>query len=135
MALSRYGFYPAEMTLASYAGSTSTTGSTHSGLQKASKRVTSTLTLQDKSFSSVGWDGIYKYLKANVPVICHLESFLNPGVSGHYVVIFGIDMNNKKVKLGDPSYGVRTVSFSTMETKMRWVLNTGRATTNIMPLS
>jgi hypothetical protein len=134
MCLSRYGISAYEMTLASYAGSTSTAGSTHAGLINATKRTTSTLTLLDKSFSSVGWSGVYNYIKSNVPVICHLESFLNPGVSGHYVVIFGIDMNNKQVKLGDPSYGVRTVSFATMESKMRWVLNTGRATTNLMPL-
>ena len=135
MCLSRYGITASEMTLANYAGSTSTSGSTHAGLIKAAKKVAPSLTLSDKTFSSLGWDGIYKNIKANIPMIIHIESFLNAGISGHYVMIFGIDMNNKMVKLGDPSYGIRTVSFATMESKMKWILTTGRATTNIMPLS
>lgn len=134
MALSRYGFYPGEMTLASYAGSTSYSGSTHNGLINATKRITSTLVLKDTKLSSIGWDGVYNYIKSNVPVIAHIESFINVGKSGHYVIIFGIDMNKKLVKLGDPSYGIRTVSFNTMETKMNWVINTGRSSNTLMPL-
>lgn len=134
MALSRYGFYPGEMTLASYAGTSSSSGSTHAGLIKAASKVTSTLKLQDKKFAELGWVGVYNHLKNNVPVLAHIESFINAGVSGHYVVIFGIDMNNKMVKLGDPSYGVRTVSFDTMERKMAWIVSTGRSSTVLMPL-
>ena len=135
MALSRYGFNVNEMTLATYAGSTSTSGTTHAGLIAATKKVTSTLTLGDKRFTATGWSGIFNYLKANVPIIAHIESFINAGVSGHYVVIFGIDMKNKMVKLGDPSYGVRTVSFATMQYKMNWIVSTGRSSTPIMPLT
>ena len=135
MGLSRYGYNIPEMTLASYAGSKSTSGTTHAGLIGASRRVTSTLTLGDKAFTSVGWSGIYNYLKANVPIVAHIESFINAGKSGHYVLIFGIDMKNRTVKLGDPSYGTRIVPFDTMQKKMAWIVSTGRSNTPIMPLT
>jgi hypothetical protein len=134
MALSRYGYNVAEMTLASYAGSSPSSGTTHAGLIAAAKRVNSTMALGDKAFTAVGWSGIFNYIKANQPVIAHIESFINAGISGHYVLIFGIDMKNKLVKLGDPSYGVRIVSFATMQSKMAWIVSTGRSNTPIMPL-
>ena len=133
MAISRYGYNYGEMTLASYAG-TNSSGSSHSGLIRAAKRVNSSLTLLDKTFSSIGWAGVYSYIKNNNPIIAHIESFLNPGRSGHYVVICGINMITKQVKLCDPSYGIRYVSFAIMEYKMNWIIKTGRSTTTLMPL-
>lgn len=134
MALSRYGYTTSEMTLASYAGTTSYSGSTHAGLINAAKRVSSSFTLGDKTLASIGWSGVYNYIKNNVPIIAHIESFINAGVSGHYVVICGINMVTKQVMLADPSYGIRYVSFSTMEYKMNWIIKTGRSTTTLMPL-
>ena len=132
MELSDYGLTLNEMTLASYASSNSNVGTTHSGLITAVKKVNSIygtkLTAWDSKFSSVGWAGLYKYISKNHPVILHIRSFLNPNTSGHYVVLMGLNMNSGLAKIADPSYGYRTLSFSSLLSRMNWVVSTGRTT-------
>ena len=139
MALSHYGITMAEMTLASYAGTTSSNGTEHSGLIAAVKKVNSlkgtSLTLSETSLTSLTWQGVHDHISAGHPVIAHVNSFLNPGVSGHYVMIYAIDIDNGYVKLGDPSYGVRKVTLANMKTRMDWVISTGRSTKPLMPLT
>lgn len=132
MELSDYGLKLNEMTLASYASSNSNVGTTHSGLINAVNKVNSIygtkLSAWDSNFSSVGWAGLYKYISTNHPVILHIRSFLNPNTSGHYVVLMGLNMNSGLVKIADPSYGYRTLSFSSLLSRMNWVVSTGRTT-------
>lgn len=132
MELSHYGLSLNEMTLASYAGSNTNIGTTHAGLINAVSKVNSIygthLKAWDSKFSSVGWAGLYKYISSNHPVILHIRSFLNPNTSGHFVVLMGLNMNSGLAKIADPSYGYRTISFSSLLSRMNWVVSTGRTT-------
>jgi predicted double-glycine peptidase len=131
MELSNYGLTVKEMTLASYSSSTSSSGTSHSGLIKAVNKVNSLygthLKAWESTFSSVGWTGLYNTLSKNRPVILHIRSFLSPN-SGHYVVLTGINLKLGLVKIADPSYGYRTLTFSALLTRMNWVVSTGRTT-------
>jgi hypothetical protein len=138
MDFSNYGMNLNEMGLASYAGSNSNTGTTHAGLINAVSKVNLKYGTQfrawDQSFSSLGWTGLYSYISHNNPVILHIRSFLNPN-SGHYVLLTGINLYLKQVKIADPSYGYRTLSFSALLTRMNWVVSTGRTTKTLIFLT
>jgi len=129
MDFSNYGMNLNEMGLASYAGSNSNIGTTHAGLINAVNKVNlkygTHFKAWDQTFSSVGWTGLYSYLTHNNPVIIHIRSFLNPN-SGHYVLLTGINLYLNQVKIADPSYGYRTLTFSALLTRMNWVVSTGR---------
>jgi hypothetical protein len=131
MELSNYGLTLNEMGLASYAGTSSSTGSTHSGLINAVNRVNAKygthLKAFDSSFSSVRWTGLYKYISSNHPVILHIRSFLNPN-GGHYVVLTGLNLGLGLAKIADPSYGYRTITLTALESRINWVVSTGRTT-------
>jgi predicted double-glycine peptidase len=131
MAFSIYGMNLNEMGLASYAGSNTLWGTSHYGIINAVTKVNAKYGTHfrswDSTFTSVGWTGLYNYLSSNNPVMLHIRSFLNPN-SGHYVVLTGINLNLKLVKIADPSYGYRTLSFSQLESRMSWVISTGRST-------
>jgi predicted double-glycine peptidase len=131
MELSNYGLTVKEMTLASYAGSTSISGTSHSGLLNAVTKVNMVygthLKAWDSKFSTIGWTGLYSYLSKNHPVILHIRSFLSPN-SGHYVVLTGLNLKLGLAKIADPSYGYRTITFSSLLTRMNWVVSTGRTT-------
>jgi len=130
MELSDYGVTLKEMSLASYAGSNSNSGTSNAGLINAVTRVNSLYGTHfkawDSTFSSVGWTGLYKYLSANHPVILHIRSFLNPN-DGHFVVLMGLNLNSGLAKIADPSYGYRTLTLSSLLTRMNWVVSTGRS--------
>ena len=138
MAISNFGMNLNEMGLASYASSNSNIGTSHTGLITAVKKVNlkygTHFSLSDVKFSSKGWAGLRNYLVHNDPVILHIESFLNPKTSGHYVVLVGININSGLVKIADPSYGYRTLTFSQLLTRMNWIVNTGRSTEVVLPL-
>jgi hypothetical protein len=138
MDFSNYGMNLNEMGLASYAGSNSNIGTTHAGLINAVSKVNlkygTHFRAWDQSFSSVGWTGLYSYISHNNPVILHIRSFLNPN-SGHYVLLTGINLYLKQVKIADPSYGYRTLSFSALLTRMNWVVSTGRTTKTLIFLT
>ncbi len=138
MAISNFGMNLNEMGLASYASSNSNIGTSHTGLITAVKRVNlkygTHFNLSDVTFSSKGWSGLRNYLVHNHPVILHIESFINPNTSGHYVVLMGININSGLVKIADPSYGYRTLTFSQLKTRMNWIVNTGRSTEVLLPL-
>jgi predicted double-glycine peptidase len=138
MAISNFGMNLNEMGLASYASSNSNIGTSHTGLITAVNKVNmkygTHLNLSDVTFSSKGWAGLRNYLVHNDPVILHIESFLNPNTSGHYVVLVGININSGLVKIADPSYGYRTLTFNQLLTRMNWIVNTGRSTEVVLPL-
>ncbi len=138
MAISNFGMNLNEMGLASYASSNSNIGTSHTGLITAVNKVNlkygTHFNLSDVTFSSKGWGGLRNYLVHNDPVILHIESFLNPNTSGHYVVLVGININSGLVKIADPSYGYRTLTFSQLLTRMNWIVNTGRSTEVVLPL-
>jgi predicted double-glycine peptidase len=138
MAISNFGMNLNEMGLASYASSNSNIGTSHTGLITAVKKVNlkygTHFNLSDVTFSSKGWAGLRSYLVHNDPVILHIESFLNPNTSGHYVVLVGININSGLVKIADPSYGYRTLTFNQLLTRMNWIVNTGRSTEVVLPL-
>lgn len=119
MALSVYGINITESWAAGAAG-TARTGTSHSGLFNAVSKVNSRfgtkLTAGHQSFKSTGWSRLEKYLKTGNPIIIHLKSWY--GSWGHFVVLAGINMDKKQVRLADPSGGWRTVSFSEMERRM-----------------
>jgi hypothetical protein len=126
------------MGLASYAGSNNNTGTTHTGLINAVNKVNlkygTHFRSWDQTFSSQGWNGLYRYTYYRNPIILHIRSFLNPN-SGHYVVLTGINLYLKQVKIADPSYGNRIISFSSLQTRINWVVSTGRTTEPLIFLS
>ena len=138
MAFSSYGMNLNEMGLASYAGANTNTGTTHTGLKNAVSKVNlqygTHFSSWDQTFSSLGWNGLYSYTYYKKPLILHIRSFLNPN-SGHYVVLTGINLYLKQVKIADPSYGYRTISFSSLQTRLNWVVSTGRTTKPVIILS
>jgi hypothetical protein len=130
MDFSNYGMNLNEMGLASYAGSNTNTGSTEAGLINAVNKVNlkygTHFKAWDQTFASVGWTGLYNSLSHNNPVILHIRSFLNPN-GGHYVLLTGINLYLKQVKIADPSYGYRILSFSDLTTRLNWIVSTGRS--------
>ena len=141
IALSNYGMNLNEMELAKYAHTTRYDGTTHTGLINALKQVNTKYKthyhLNDVNFSSTGWNGLRNHLIHNEPVILHIQSFLKPNLTGHYVVLIGINMNEKLVKIVDPSSdeGYRILTFNQLKTRMDWIVNTGRANRVILPLT
>lgn len=129
MELSAYGMDLNEMGLASYAGSNSNTGTTHSGLIAAVNKVNTQYGTHfkawDTTFTALGWPGLYKYISHSNPVMLHIKSFLNAN-SGHYVVLMGLNLKLKLAKLADPSYGYRIISFDALKSRMNWAVSTGR---------
>jgi len=131
MDFSHYGMNLNEMGLASYAGSNSNTGSTEAGLINAVNKVNikygTHFKAWDKTFTSVEWTGLYNQISHNNPVILHIRSFLNPN-SGHYVLLTGMNLYLKQVKIADPSFGgYRILTFSDLLTRLNWVVSTGRS--------
>ena len=130
MELSDYGVTLKEMSIASYASSSSNSGTSNTGLIKAVTKVNSLYGTHfkawDSTFSSVGWAGLYKYISSNHPVILHIRSFLNPN-DGHFVVLMGLNLNTGLAKIADPSYGYRTLTLSSLLTRMNCVVSTGRS--------
>ncbi len=135
MVFSNYGMNLTEMGLASYAGSNSVDGTTTAGMLNAVKDVNQKYGTNFKawssSFTSVGWTGLEKYLANNEPVILHIKSFLDAD-SGHYVVLTGINFRSGLVQIADPSYGYRTMSLSALESRINWIVSTGRASTPLI---
>lgn len=138
MALSNFGMYLNVMDLASYASTTPTNGTSHTGLINAVNKVNleygKHFSLYDVTFSSKGWEWLRYYLTHDTPVIIHIQSFYHEN-AGHYVLLVEMDINSGLVKIADPSYGYRTLTFDQLLTKMNWVVNTGRATKVLLPLS
>ena len=131
MDLSTYGMNLNEMGLASYAGSNSNIGTTETGLINAVNKVNvkygTHFKAWDSTFASVGWTGLYNFLSHNNAVILHIRSFLNPN-GGHYVLLTGINLYLKQIKIADPSFGgYRILSFSNALTRLNWVVSTGRS--------
>jgi predicted double-glycine peptidase len=130
MVFSRYGKNLSEMVLASYAGSNSKDGTTSSGMLNAVKIVNlkygTKFIAWDSSFNSVGWTGLEKYIAHNEPVILHIKSFLDAD-SGHYVVLTGINFKSGLAQIADPSYGYRTISLTDLQSRINWVVSTGRS--------
>ncbi len=131
MALAVFGVNLSESWLANAAG-TSGSGTGHSGLfqavGKANKSSGKNVKIWDQKFSSTGWDGLQKFISGNNPVIINLKSWF--GSWGHYVMLAGINMKTRQVKLADPSAGSRVVSFSEMEWRMKW-----HSSPSLIPLS
>jgi len=139
MDFSNYGMNLNEMGLASYAGTNSNIGTTESGLISAVKKVNvkygTHFKAWDASFASVGWTGLYSSIAHNNPVIIHIRSFLNPN-GGHYVLLTGMNLYLKQVKIADPSFGgYRILSFSALLTRVNWVVSTGRSSTPLVFLT
>jgi hypothetical protein len=138
MVLSNYELNISESWLERVAGS-SYGGTSHSGLINAVYRVNqlykTSFSAWDESFSSIRWAGLYtKYISKNSPVILHVHSWFNAN-GGHYVVLAGLNMNKKMVMLADPSYGgYRIVSFSELENRMQWVVDTGRTSKPVIAI-
>lgn len=135
MELSAYGMNLNEMGLASFAGSNAVSGTSHQGLITAVNKVNTKYGTHfrawDKSFTSLGWTGLYKYISHSNPVILHIKSFLNAN-SGHYVVLMGLNLKLRLAKLADPSYGYRIISFDALKSRMSWAVSTGRTTKPVL---
>jgi predicted double-glycine peptidase len=129
MVLSTYGLSISESWLETAAGTTSSSGTSHSGLINAVQKVNNAygthFSAWDENLSSRTWTGLYStFISKNHPVILHVKSWLSSG--GHYVVLAGLSLKDQMAKLADPSYGgYRYVSFSDLEYRMGWVTSTG----------
>lgn len=135
MVFSNYGMNLTEMGLASYGDSNSEFGTTNAGMLNAVKDVNlkygTKFIAWDSSFTSVGWTGLERYLANNEPVILHIKSFLDAD-SGHYVVLTGINFRSGLAQIADPSYGYRTISLSDLESRINWVVSTGRSSSPLI---
>ena len=135
MVFSNYRMNLTEMGLASYGDSNSAIGTTNAGMLKAVKDVNlkygTKFKAWDSSFTSVGWTGLEKYIAKNEPVILHIKSFLDAD-SGHYVVLTGINFRSGLAQIADPSYGYRTISLSALQSRINWVVSSGRSSTPVI---
>ncbi len=142
MALSNFGLDVSEAWLEQVAWTSSEYGTSHNGLINAVSSVNTNygtkFLLFDETFTSIGWLGLLNTcISKNCPVILHIQSFWNPNTSGHYVVLTGINMAESKVRIADPSaaigYEFKYLSFSELEQRMQWIINTGRSSEPVMP--
>jgi len=138
MALAEYGVNVDESWLAYTAWTSSSSGTSHDGLINAvasvNQRFGTSLSAWDESF--ISWERLEgNYLSQNKPVILHIRSFINSD-GGHYVLLKGINTMQQTVVLADPSYGSSDhyVSFAEMQSRMEWIILTGRSSQTVIPI-
>lgn len=123
MALSHYGLDVGESWLATKMGTNSTSGTSVANMVNVISTVNSTyetkLTAKSETFSS--WATLRAYLAKGYPIILRVQSWLNPNGGEHYVLMYGLDIDNSKAYLGDPSYGKRTVTLTDLRERIRKV--------------
>jgi predicted double-glycine peptidase len=123
MALSHYGLIMDESWLATKMGTNSTSGTSVANMVAVISSVNSAygtkLTAKSETFSS--WETLRGYLAKGYPVILRVQSWLNPNGGEHYVMMYGLDIDNGKAYLGDPSYGKRTVTLTDLRERIRKV--------------
>ncbi len=102
MALSVYGLYYNEGTLAVMVKANPSSGTEIENIVNAVNNLGKGLTARNETFKD--WNTLEGYLRKGWPVMLRVASWWTPG-GQHYVVLVGINQQTGQVELGDPSNG------------------------------
>jgi predicted double-glycine peptidase len=102
MALSVYGLYYSEGTLATLVKAKAGVGTENANLVNAVNNLGKGLKAWNESFQS--WERLQGYLSKGWPVILRIASYWTAG-NEHFVLLAGLNISGGKVELGDPSNG------------------------------
>jgi hypothetical protein len=120
MGFSIYGLNISESWLASVASTNSTEGTSTSNMVVAvtavNKKYSTNYTGVNEKFSS--WSTLRSYLASGWPVILRVQSWNNPKTGEHYVLLYGLDIDNSKAYLADPNAGKRVISFTDLKSRI-----------------
>lgn len=129
MALSGLGCSIPESQLSQWAHTTKR-GTTPKGMiqavKKASEKCGIKLKVGNPSFRATGWRKITEYIKSGCEVIIHLVTYpyLHRDYKGnivwrykygHYVYLVGVNLQDRLVKIADPTKGIRTFRMKDIE--------------------
>lgn len=119
MALSVYGLYYDEGTLATLVKAKPKEGTENINLVNAVNNLGKGLKARNETFKD--WETLRGYLVKGWPVILRVASWLTPG-GQHYVVLVGINVQTGQVELGDPSNGgFRATTLTDLRDRIRKV--------------
>lgn len=129
MAASCYGLNLNEEWLMKVAYTTSTNGTSVSGLLDAIKQINNKYktNFQPLNTDILPWTTILNYIRQGIPILARHESFLRPGKGEHWTVIQGINLDNQTVGLADPSYSsnYRVIKLSELKKRLQFSKNKG----------
>lgn len=127
MAASVYGLNLDERWLMQVAYTTSTNGTSVSGLLEAIKEINKKYgtKFNPSNTGILPWTTIQNYLKNNIPILARIQSFITTGQ--HWVTIQGINLENQTIGLADPSYngGYHIIKISEFKNRLQFVINKG----------
>lgn len=122
MVFSALGLTFTEKQIASLAGTT-TSGTSHTQLYTAMRKLYPKLDIAEYYLSDIGFNGIIKKLKNNCEIILHIQTY--PALSkdadgnkvwtnnyGHYIFLVGINPKTQRVRVADPTKGVKEFTYT-----------------------
>jgi hypothetical protein len=122
MVFSALGLTFSEKQIASLAG-TNTYGTSHQQLYTAMRKLYPKLDIAEYYLSDIGFNGIIKKLKNNCEIILHIQTY--PALSkdadgnrvwtnnyGHYIFLVGINPKTQRVRVADPTKGVKDFTYT-----------------------
>lgn len=122
MVFSALGLTFNEQQIASLAR-TNTSGTSHTQLYTAMRKLYSKLDIAEYYLSDIGFNGIIKKLKNNCEIILHIQTY--PALSkdadgnkvwthnyGHYIFLIGINPKTQRVRVADPTKGVKEFTYT-----------------------
>jgi len=132
MVFSAMGLSFNESQIASLAGTT-TAGTSHEQLYSAMKKLYPSLDIAEYYLSDIGFDGIIGKLKNNCEIILHIRTgnlktdANGNGVwsndYGHYIFLVGVNPNTQRVRVADPTKGVKEFTYSQITSAINAVSN------------
>jgi hypothetical protein len=133
MVFSALGYSFSESQIASLAGTT-TAGTSHQGLYGAMKKLVPNLQIAEYYLSECGFQCIIDKLKTGREVILHIQTY--PALSkdadnnsvwlknyGHYIFLVGINPASKRVRVADPTKGVKEFTYQQITNAINAVSN------------
>jgi hypothetical protein len=132
MVFSAMGLSFNESQIASLAGTT-TAGTSHDQLYSAMRKLYPSLDIAEYYLSDIGFDGIIGKLKNNCEIILHIRTGNlktdadSNGVwsndYGHYIFLVGVNPTSKRVRVADPTKGVKEFTYNQITNAINAVSN------------
>jgi len=132
MVFSAMGLSFNESQIASLAGTT-TAGTSHDQLYNAMRKLYPSLDIAEYYLSDIGFPGIIGKLKNNCEIILHirtgpLKTDANgngvwQGDFGHYIMLVGVNPTTQRVRVADPTKGVKEFTYNQITSAINAVSN------------
>jgi|GEM_PF-5994359 len=132
MVFSAMGLSFNESQIASLAGTTSS-GTSHEQLYSAMRKLVPNLDIAEYYLSDIGFPGIITKLKNNCEIILHIRTGnLKTDANGnsvwsndygHYIFLVGVNQTTQRVRVADPTKGIKEFTYSQITSAINAVSN------------